>query len=208
MAFCDHFGMPNLFLTVTPDDSMAFRIKVFARSGEPVQLPSLKWTDQECILDFHVRERMRMAYPGICSLNFQSLMHFMWKFIIGWDLDKGEATSRQGVFGKPIAACESDEEQGRKTLHSHWLVWIENFNDVRYMCYHPDEDVRQKARSMLRDYVQKTMCASFGSGYEISHVCKEDIINTDAVENVFQPVPDQLIRDARHRDHCFSVSGE
>lgn len=134
MAYCDLFGMPSLFVSVTPDDSMSFRIKVFVRSGESVELPSLEWSDEECVVDLKLREKMRTTYPGICSLEFQSVMDFMWKFLIGWD--RKENCGKQGIFGTPKAACESDEEQGRKTLHSHWLIWIESFNLVRSMCYH------------------------------------------------------------------------
>ena len=107
MAFCDLFGMPSLFVTVTPDDSMSFRIKVFANSGKSVTLPSLDWSDEQCILDLKVREKIRMTYPGLCSLDFQSLMDFMWKYMIGWDNEKMEG--KHGVFGKPVAACETDE---------------------------------------------------------------------------------------------------
>ncbi len=135
------------------------------------------------------------------------MMDFMWKFIIGWD--EKEMCGKQGVFGIPIAACESDEEQGCKTLHySHWLVWIQGFNFVRSMCYHDDEAVKTVARSKLNSYVAKTMCASFGSGYEVSHVCDSGVETTDIVENVFQPLPEQVIRDARHKDHCYTVHGE
>ncbi len=206
MAYCDRFGMPNLFVTVTPDDSMSFRIKVFARSGQTVPLPSFSWSDEECVLDLAVREKIRTSYPGLCSLDFQSLMDFMWKFLIGWDVEKMEG--RHGIFGKPIAACETDEEQGRKTLHSHWLVWIENFNFVRFMLYHENGNVREKAESILKSYVSRTMCASYGSGYEISHACKDDVVKTETVENAFESLPNQVIRDARHQDHCFSVCGK
>ena len=65
MAFCDLFGMPSLFVTVTPDDSMSFRIKVFANSGKAVSLPCLDWSDQQCILDLKVREKISTTYPGL-----------------------------------------------------------------------------------------------------------------------------------------------
>jgi hypothetical protein len=133
-------------------------------------------------------------------------MSFMWKFVIGWD--EKEKCGRDGIFGKAEAACETDEEQGRKTLHSHWLIWVKDFNFVRNMCYHEDDEVREKARLKLNSYVEKVMCASFGSKYDVSHVCKDDVVKTDEVEAAFEPLSDQTVRDARHRDHCFSVCGE
>jgi len=204
MSFCDLFGIPNLFVSVTPDDSVSFRIKIFARSGENVRLPNFNWSDEECIVDLKLRERIRAKYPGICSLEFQSVMDFMWKYIVGWDKDKMEG--RLGVFGTPIAACEADEEQGRKTLHSHWLIWIKDFRFVRQMCYHSDETVREAARSKLSEYVEKTMCASYGDRFEVSHVCQSGIA-THPIEDAFEPLPNQVVRDGRHKDHCFSVEG-
>jgi hypothetical protein len=205
MAFCDLFGIPNLFVSVTPDDSVSFRIKIFARSGEDVRLPNLNWSDEECIIDLQVRERVRAKYPGICSLEFQSVMDFMWKYVIGWNRDKMEGSL--GVFGEPLAACEADEEQGRKTLHSHWLIWIKDFSFVRQMCYHNDQTVRETARSKLSEYVQRTMCASYGDRYEVSHVCQSGVV-TQFIEDAFEPLPDQVVRDGRHKDHCFSVEGK
>jgi hypothetical protein len=205
MAFCDLLGIPNLFVSVTPDDSVSFRIKIFARSGEEVRLPNLNWSDEECIVDLRLRERIRGKYPGICSLEFQSVMDFMWKYIVGWDRDKMEGSL--GVFGEPIAACEADEEQGRKTLHSHWLIWIRGFEFVRQMCYHSDETVRETARSKLSEYVKKTMCASYGDRYEVSHVCQSGIA-TQPIEDAFEPLSNQVVRDGRHKDHCFSVEGK
>jgi len=205
MAFCDLFGIPNLFVSVTPDDSVSFRIKIFARSGEAIKLPDFNWSDEECIVDLQLRERTRAKYPGICSMEFQSVMDFMWKYVVGWDRDKMEGTL--GVFGEPLAACEADEEQGRKTLHSHWLIWIKDFSFVRQMCYHSDETVRETARSKLSEYVEKTMCASYGDRYEVSHVCQSGVA-THPIEDAFEPSPNQVVRDARHKDHCFSVEGK
>jgi hypothetical protein len=205
LAMTDLFGIPNLFVSITPDDAKSFRIKFFARSGEAVNLPDLKWSDEECIADFQVRERIRTKHPGLCSLEFQSIMDFVWKFIIGWDKQKMESTV--GIFGKVIAACEADEEQGRKTLHSHWLIWIENFSFFRSLCYHSDATVREKVRMKLIEYVQKTMCASYGQRYEVSHVCQSGI-DTKFVEDAFENMSLQAVRDARHKEHCFSVEGE
>jgi hypothetical protein len=205
MAFCDLFGIPNLFVTVTPDDSVSFRIKIFARGGDAVSLPSLNWSDQECIVDLQVRETIRAKYPGMCSLEFQSVMDFMWKYIVGWDRDKMEGTL--GVFGEPLAACEADEEQGRKTLHSHWLIWIKDFSFVRQMCYHSDNAIREAARMKFTEYVQKTMCASYGDRYEVSHFCQVGTV-TKSIEDAFEALPDQVVRDGRHKDHCFSVEGK
>jgi len=125
MAYCDFFGLPSLFVSMSPDDAMAFRIKLYARSKEEQSLPSLSWTDDECILDFDYRKQTRLRCPGLCSLEFQHVMQIIWKEIVGWNFDS--QTGKRGVLGIPIAVRETDEEQSKKTLHSHWLVW--RFNE-------------------------------------------------------------------------------
>jgi hypothetical protein len=205
MAYCDMLGIPGVFFSVTPDDSMSFRIKVFVSSGKEVKLPSLDWSDEECILDLRLREKIRMSYPGVCSLEFQSVMDFVWKHIIGWDRNEQKAT--MGIFGIPIAACEADEEQGRKTLHSHWLIWLQYFNSIRHMCYNQNLQLRTQFREAVKNFAKKIMCATYGSKFEVSHVCKENTI-TEEVSDAFESVDNQIVRDARHKDHCFDIQGK
>jgi hypothetical protein len=107
----------------------------------------------------------------------------------------------------PIAACEADEEQGRKTLHSHWLIWIKYLNLIRAGCYNQNLDLRNKFRAALSGFLKEIMSASYGRKFEVSHVCKEGTVGGD-VTNVFESVDDQVVRDARHKDHCYDVQGK
>jgi hypothetical protein len=34
-------------------------------------------------------------------------------------------TKQSGILGKVIAFAPAHEEQGRKTLHSHWQIWVQ-----------------------------------------------------------------------------------
>ena len=53
------------------------------------------------------------------------------------------------------------------------------------------------------------MSASYGSNFEVSHVCKEGKGTVGGnVNDVFESVDDQVVRDARHKDHCFDVQGK
>ena len=35
-------------------------------------------------------------------------------------------TKNKGIFGEVEAYCAAIEEQGRKTLHTHILIWLKN----------------------------------------------------------------------------------
>eukprot|EP00984_Skeletonema_dohrnii_P006748 scaffold2406_cov92-Skeletonema_dohrnii-CCMP3373.AAC.1 len=74
-------------------------------------------------------------------------MQIVTESLIGWDPKK--QSGRQGVFGVPIAYSRTDEEQGRKTLHSHWQIWVKIFNKTRNALFHSDERKRKAARDAL-----------------------------------------------------------
>ncbi|KAL7554752.1 hypothetical protein ACHAWF_018291, partial [Thalassiosira exigua] len=112
---------------------------------------------QDCLLDFNFRIKQRTKYPGACSLVYQHLMQIVVECLLGWD--SKTQTGKRGVFGPVLAWARTDEEQGRKTLHSHWQVWIEGFNKCQDDLYHEDEAVRYKARASFVKYVDEVMCA-------------------------------------------------
>ena len=49
--------------------------------------------------------------------------------MIGWDVSKGKPTEKPGLFGIPIAFGGAIEEQGRTTLHVHFIIWLLGFID-------------------------------------------------------------------------------
>ena len=83
--------------------------------------------------------------------------------MIGWDDKKGIA--KPGIFGEAEAYGTASEEQGRKTLHGHILVWIKNFNILRDLLFHEDEGVRSEAKNEMLNYVEKVMNSSYGGLY-------------------------------------------
>lgn len=48
--------------------------------------------------------------------------------VIGWDLNKNEARPEGGLFCI-FAFTASTEEQNRKSLHTHFLIWLKNFQE-------------------------------------------------------------------------------
>jgi hypothetical protein len=98
-------------------------LRLFAKTGETLQLPNLCHPSDskglsKCILDFNLRKKDRLMYPGASSLVYQHLMQIVTKCLLGWD--PKTQTGKIAIMGKLLAWAYADEEQGRKTLHSHW----------------------------------------------------------------------------------------
>ena len=83
-------------------------------------------------------------YPGVCSLLYKRLVQIATKCLLGWNLDKQVGV--KGIFGILEAWAKTDEEQGRKTLHGHWLAWIKNINEIREALHSQDPAQREAAR--------------------------------------------------------------
>ena len=58
--------------------------------------------------------------------------------------------------------CHGTEEQERKILLGHMLIWTKNFNKLRDLHYHLDESIRKKALQELQKYVEKIFSSYYG----------------------------------------------
>ena len=211
-AMDNYFGGHSIFLTTTPCDERTIRVKVFANAGKEVSLPNLgDWDDEEfleeCRFDFDLRKDTRRLYPGACSLVYQHLMQIITECLIGWNPKK--QSGQPGVFGVPIAYSRTDEEQGRKTLHSHWQIWVKDFNKIRDALFQSDDRKKKAARDALISYINKVVCASYGTDFVVTHNCDEDRPVTMPMHEILQEVKDKnILRRANHQDHCLDVKGK
>ena len=124
------FGLPAVFFTVTPDDNNIFRLKVHANPNERNPCTDLTMDEEQCLMEFKFRSKLRTDYSGLSAFDFESMMDIVVKHIIGWDDEEHGATEDGGVFGRPIAYSMAVEEQGPKTLHAQFFNldrWVERF---------------------------------------------------------------------------------
>jgi hypothetical protein len=56
--------------------------------------------------------------------------------VLGWNMEEKRQESL-GLFGKIDAFSCSIEEQGRSTLHAHFLIWISEMNEIRDKLHDP-----------------------------------------------------------------------
>ena len=79
-ALCDYFGLPAVFLTITPCDECTFRVRLFADADNRHILPKLvedpfsKEATDVCDVDYTLRSKQCTMYPGACSLVYERLM--------------------------------------------------------------------------------------------------------------------------------------
>jgi hypothetical protein len=113
----------------------------------------------------------RISYPGACSLEFQSIMQIFMECLLRWDT-KTQTANGKGILGTVIAFAGADEEQGRKTLHQHWQIWVKEISQsVRDSLFHKDIKTRTDARYTFLKHIDNVICANYGSDLRITHKC-------------------------------------
>jgi hypothetical protein len=72
-----------------------------------------------------------------------------------WDLNKQQARGK-GIFGAVLTFTPAHEEQGRRTLHSHWQIWTEDLStQVREDLWNSERNIRKKSREAFIDMLMK-----------------------------------------------------
>ena len=113
----------------------------------------MRYSEDNCIADFVIRKETRLKYPGACSLEFQSVMDIFTTILLKWDCKTKTSTGR-GILGTVSAFFAADEEQGRKTLHRHWQVWIKEMDQtLRNALFDNDPNTMKQARKNFLEIV-------------------------------------------------------
>ena len=104
-------------------------------------------TEEALLADFNLRKNEQIKYPGACALEYNSSIQIVMECLFGWDPKKQQG--KPGILGTLEAFCEAIEEQGRGTLHGHFLIWIKHFGLLRKLLYHKKADVRIEAKERV-----------------------------------------------------------
>ena len=125
---------------------------------------------------------------------------------------KEQASPEGGLFGIPIAFTSSTEEQGRKTLHSHFLIWLKNFQERRARMYSQNVREQRSAEMDLSDFIDKiSSCrlfdqSKFNQGqpsFAFPHECKVE----PHLRKLPVVVDDQELRYLRHESGEQACNG-
>ncbi len=130
-------------------------------------------------------------------VEFQSVMQILMECMLWWDVKK--KTKRwKGILGTVVAFSAADEEQGRKTLHHHWQIWVTEIKQTVKKClFHEDITIRDRARKTFCKQIDNVITASYGAELCITHNCLNEnndvVCKHEMVQNLFQ-----------EQDPCFS----
>ena len=120
------------------------------------------------------REELRLKYPGACSLEFQHLMKIVEDVLIAWDPETQQSNKDKSVFKLTIDGwAKAGKEQGRKTLHEHWLIFLRELNKCRKRLFCLDGSFNTDALENFRAYVDNIMSALY-PGFEITSCCPDN----------------------------------
>ena len=71
------------------------------------------------------QEQEQTQYPGVAAFYLEHVKDILIREVIGWDTDaKNPCENFKLYFREPEAFAIAGEEQGRKTLHMHILLWV------------------------------------------------------------------------------------
>jgi hypothetical protein len=229
-SFLMKYGLPCIFLTINPDDQRNFRIVVYGLPQEKVmaydEIDVTNLRKEDVLAEFKVRQNARSECPGLCAEEYARITELVIKHLLNWD-DEKEESAGVGLFGDLLAWCLATEEQGRKTLHGHYLLFVKNW--MRMMEILQKRSLQQETRNeqkLLYDKTKQNACKFF------DHVCSarlfkefESSVGVLSSQPVFyhpncrsqrcegemrftiEPSSDQHIREMRHKEKCYEHGG-
>ena len=207
-ALQHRFGIPSFFLTVTPDDDNSFLMQIHTYDLIDGDKKVASLSDIELVDKARMRKELRLKYPGISGLVFERLLFIIIETVVGWDLHNNRPTERPGLFGVSEAFTGAIEEQGRKSLHVHMLIWTKAFAKCRERIFSPSRHDRRDAEASIIEVVDDVSTtkvfdehrcpAQRGSLGAFPHTC----VSTSCDRKRPQVVDDQSLRDLRHKIGC------
>lgn len=149
-SLINYLNAPSWFITVSPADAK-HPLCIHWASHDLEFRPEIK--------GYRERQHLITRNPVACALFFDHLVTLFIKHLCGWS-DDGP---KRGLFGVPEAYYGTVEEQGRKTLHLHFLLWIKGqlpLHVVREKLLSDDSAFMKD----LTDYIESCMVGEFFTG--------------------------------------------
>ena len=149
--------------------------------------------------DYNFSMKVQQDYPGLCVFDFQQITELFIEWILGWDQKNQISKPDGGTFGILDAWNAAVEEQGRKTLHSHWLLYVKDWSSLLHDLYSPEIWIHSKAAKQLRNYIDNIISTKlFGLNQSLAaRAYQHDCV----VKNPLLPTQceNQDLRNLRHK---------
>jgi len=116
------------------------------------------------------------------------------------------------ILGTVLVIFGADEEQGHKTLHQHWQIWVQELNQTLRDClFETDATKRKNARKTFCQNIDNVISANYGPDLNIIHKCidgnENEQLKVDIPENLFSEKDPTFLRRARHKELYDEVRG-
>ena len=112
LSMCMYMGTPTLWVTFSPRDDCCVELLELAN------MVACEWVPEKS-----VRLAIARRDAGACALNMYEYVHHFMRYVLRYDLANGLPMEVPGIAGHVKAVRGPIEEQGRLTLHAHFLVW-------------------------------------------------------------------------------------
>ena len=211
LALQAKFGFPAVFLSVTPDDTNTFIVQAYTRKKECAVHRVNVLNEQEMKSVCAEGEKIRIKCPGLCAIWFECILRIVMKNVVGWDYDKNRRANNHGFYGKPDAVLVTVEEQSRKSLHAHIIIWLQDYNNILDDLQEPDDRLQNKAKKLLIKQYDRTVTTSIiqNPTYEMfKHDPECDKKYSQKYKKTLPPiVAEQALRDLHHKEGCIVREG-
>ncbi|KAJ3520697.1 hypothetical protein NMY22_g12638 [Coprinellus aureogranulatus] len=149
-SMINFLNSPAWFITFSPADSK-HPLCIYLASHDVEFKPKLR--------PYSERLNLISRNPVACARFFDYLVNLFLKHICGWS----DEDPRRGIFGTPSAYYGTVEQQGRMTLHLHFLLWIRgqlSLNEIRDKIMADDSEFIHD----LTEYIESCMIGEFMTG--------------------------------------------
>ena len=197
-----HFGCPSYFLTVTPDDDNSYILQVLSGKIVDTNEPLQTLSDDELYKRGILRTKLRLKYTGLCALHFEVILQIIIEDILGWDTKNQEYNKARvhTLFGKIDGYAISIEEQGRKTLHAHILVWVSDHNTKNNNLHSENKAIKKRAeKDLINQFDSVASCKLIGSCYDTDKMLNEYFVHKNCNQKCMQFVDNENLRLLRYK---------
>ena len=140
---------------------------------------------------------IRVQYPGLCAFNFECLLDLVLEHLVG------DNDHKEGIFGQMTAYGVGVEEQGRKTLHGHILVFTKEWNYILKSLLSSNKERQKAAETAVIGFVDKVMSTEM-----VPSKCPTNEQKCPSCQQaMLEFASDQQLRHLRHKVGCHFEKG-
>ena len=219
-SYLVQYGFPAIFLTITPDDKRNFRIVLHAQKNHllpknEIDINSLN--DEDILSHFKIREQIRQDHPGLCAEEYNRIVQLVIKHLFAWDEDN-QCSTGKGLFGELLAWCLATEEQGRKTLHGHFLLFIKDWDKMNHDLQLANKSkefklAKEKVKKFYENACSAELFSDFGPNNSLDgqaiffHEPCRPVRSQQNRRFTADYIGDDIFRQMRHKEKCQFFNG-